>query len=278
MSYPLHSQSYDNSYQQQQQQHAVNMMNPVMINLVDSDISQFNQTQINYLRSDKHFVVVHFILECGKKLEAQSLTICTAANLFHKFFSSATPSSYDPYLIAATCLYLAGKSEDDHLKLRDVINTVHAVLHKTVEPLPLGDQYWNMRDAIVQCELQVLRMCQFGVKFNHPHKYILHYLASLKDWMSADVWAKYPIAKTSWSMLHDLYHDSMVLSTDPSLIAVSCIQLALETFGIQIPFVGSDCWYNIMDEKVSRDKLWEVMTRIMDVYNKETEMLEAIRL
>ena len=275
MNHQIQSQSFGNNFSQQ-----VNMMNtnPVMINLVDSDNSQFIQTQINYLRADKPFVVVHFILECGKKLEAQSLTICTAANLFHKFFSSASQSSYDPYLSAATCLYIAGKSEDDHLKLRDVINTVHSVLHKTLEPLPLGDQYWNMRDAIVQCELQVLRMCQFGVKFNHPHKFLLHYLKSLKDWMSADVWTKYPIAKTSWSMLHDLYHDSMVLSTDPSLIAMSCIQLALETFGIQIPFVGSDAWYTVMDTKVTRDKLWEVMTRIMDVYNKESEMLEAISL
>merc|ERR1712080_99804 len=101
----------------------------------------------------------------------------------------------------------------------------------------MGDHYWNIRDAIVQSELLLLRMCQFGVKFSHPHKYLLHYLKSLKDWMSAEVWSKYPVARVSWSLLQDLYHDPRVLEPDPSLTALACIQLALETFGIQ----GRDC-------------------------------------
>ena len=32
----------------------------------------------------------------------------------------------------------------------------------------------------------------------------------------------------------DLYHDPRVLEPDPSLTAIACIQLALETFGIQV--------------------------------------------
>ena len=35
-------------------------------------------------------------------------------------------------------------------------------------------------------------------------------------------------------MLQDLYHDPRVLEPDPSLTAIACIQLALETFGIQV--------------------------------------------
>merc|ERR1712025_1139331 len=95
------------------------------------------------------------IFECGKKLDANCLTICTAASLFHKFFQATSISDYDPYLIAGTCLYLAGKVEDNHLKLRDVINIVCSVLHRSLEPLPLGDQYWNTRDAIVQAQVLV---------------------------------------------------------------------------------------------------------------------------
>ena len=52
--------------------------------------------------------------------------------------------------------------------------------------------------------------------------------------MSPEVWAKYPVAKVSWSLLQDLYHDPRVLEPDPSLTAIACIQLALETFGIQV--------------------------------------------
>ena len=102
------------------------------------------------MQSDKPCVVTHYIFECGKKLDANCLTICTAASLFHKFFKATSISDYDPYLIAGTCLYLAGKVEDNHLKLRDVINIVCSVLHRSLEPLPLGDQYWN---TSVQAEL-----------------------------------------------------------------------------------------------------------------------------
>ena len=93
---------------------------PIMINLTECTETdpEYNKVNIDYMRSDKPFVVIHFILECGKKLEANSLTICTAASLFHKFFSVASLTHYDPYLIAGTCLYLAGKTEDNHLKLR----------------------------------------------------------------------------------------------------------------------------------------------------------------
>ena len=107
---------------------------PITINLPEfRQAASYNTVQVDYLSSDKQFVVAHFILECGLKLEANGITICTAASLFHKFFSTAKISDYDPYLIAGTCLYLAGKVEDNHLKLRDVINVVHSVLHKTLE-------------------------------------------------------------------------------------------------------------------------------------------------
>jgi len=236
--------------------------------------------QIDYKQSDNHYVVARFIFECGKKLDAECLTIATATSLFHKFFAATNISDYDPYLMAATCLYLAGKVEDNHLKLRDVINVVHSTLHRTLDPLALSDEYWNIRDAIVQAELLVLRMVKFQVKFSHPHKYLLHYLKSLRDWISAEVWSKYPIARTSWSLLQDLYHDPHVLDSPPTITALATIQLALETYGIQVPFVGSSggdrAWFKVFCDSATREKLWEVMTRIMVVYNKEADVIQPL--
>ena len=95
---------------------------------------QFCMLQVDYLSSSHPFVAVHFILECGAKLEAESITISTAArwvgppplkisprlnafpSLFHKFCSATSLSDYDPYLLAATCLYLAGKVGFDYLQ------------------------------------------------------------------------------------------------------------------------------------------------------------------
>ena len=71
-----------------------------------------------------------------------------------------------------------------------------------------------------------------------------------------------------------------MLEPEPSLTALACIQLALETFGIQVPFVGAGegekPWYRVISEKASKERLWEVMTRVMEVYTKEAELLEPI--
>ena len=86
---------------------------------------------IDYLKSDKQFVVARFIFECGNKLEAKVLTVSTAVKLFHQFNKNTQSLEYDPYLISAACLYLAGKIEDnDHLRLRDIINVVFTTLHR----------------------------------------------------------------------------------------------------------------------------------------------------
>ena len=131
-------------------------------------------------------------------------------------------------------------------------------------------------------ELLLLRMVQFHTKFVHPHKYLLHYLKSLKDWISPDVWDKYPVARTSWSLLQDSYHDSNVtLDTDPELLSVACIQLALQTYGIKVPFmsdtsIDEKAWYSVFCENATKDKVWFIMKQLMDIYNQELVYISPI--
>lgn len=73
-------------------------------------------------------------------------------------------------LIATSTLYLSGKMKDDQLKIRDVINVAHSTLNRNSAPLELGDQYWSMRDGIVQAELLIMRVLKFEVNVEHPHK------------------------------------------------------------------------------------------------------------
>lgn len=73
-------------------------------------------------------------------------------------------------MIASTCLYLAGKIKDEQIKVRDIINVSRNTLHRNSLPLDLTEEYWSMRDAIVQGELLVMRMLKFEVTITHPHK------------------------------------------------------------------------------------------------------------
>lgn len=78
-------------------------------------------------------------------------------------------------VVASTCVYLAGKVKDEALKVRDVMNVANNTLHRGSQPLELGDQYWSMRDAIVQAELLIMRMLKFQVIPDHPHKVNYYY-------------------------------------------------------------------------------------------------------
>lgn len=79
-------------------------------------------------------------------------------------------------MIASTCLYLAGKIKDEQIKVRDIINVSRNTLHRNTLPLDLKEEYWSMRDAIVQGELLVMRMLKFEVTITHPHKVTKRYV------------------------------------------------------------------------------------------------------
>lgn len=220
------------------------------------------------------FTPARFIFECGIKLHAQPLTIASATILMHRFFKEVDPANYDCYLIAASTLYLAGKVKDDALKIRDIINVAHNTLHRGSSPLEIGDEYWNMRDAIVQAELLIMRILKFEVSIVHPHKYMLHYLRSMEGWIGKDKWNSIPIARTAASFLQDYHHDFTILDYAPQHIAIACISLALQCYGIRLPLIEDnedEAWYTMFAKDLQKDKHWEIMEKIMEVYNKEPE-------
>ncbi|XP_030766511.1 cyclin-Q [Sitophilus oryzae] len=218
------------------------------------------------------FTPARFIFECGMKLNGQPLTLATAAVIVHRFFKEVDHNSYDWFLIAASSLYLASKIKDDPLNIRDIINVAHNTLHRGSSPLEIGDEYWNMRDAIVQAELLIMRVLKFEANTVHPHKYMLHYLKSMESWLGKNTLESVPIAKLSSAFLQDFHHDPAVLDYQPQHIAISCISLALQCYGVQLPLIDDlddEAWYSVFVKDLQKDKHWEIMEKIMEVYNRE---------
>ncbi|ENN79461.1 cyclin-Q [Dendroctonus ponderosae] len=231
-------------------------------------------TTVDYRQLDFKggFTPASFIFECGKKLNGQPLTLATAAVIMHRFFKEVDPMGYDLFLIASSSLYLAGKVKDDPLKIRDIINVSHNTLHRGSSPLEIGDEYWNMRDAIVQAELLIMRVLKFEVGTVHPHKYMLHYLKSMEGWLGKDTWETVPVSKLAAAFLQDFHMDPAVLDYAPQHIAVACISLALQCYGVQLPLMedlDDEAWYAVFVKDLQKDKHWEIMEKIMEVFNKE---------
>lgn len=144
---------------------------------------------------------------------------------------------------------MAGKIKHDAVKIRDVINVAHNTMNRNSSPLELGDEYWSMRDAIVQAELLITRMLNFDLTVVHPHKYMLHYMKSLQEWFGPNVWNSNPVAKASAAFLQDFHHSSIILNYKPSHIAICCLSLALQTYGVHVPSTDdndeSSIWYSV---------------------------------
>ncbi|XP_056395712.1 cyclin-Q isoform X2 [Hyla sarda] len=222
-----------------------------------------------------HFKIIRFIMEAGVKLGMQSIPIATACTVYHKFFHETTLDAYDPYLVAMSAIYLAGKVEEQHLRTRDIINVCHRYLNPGSDPLEVDAKFWELRDSIVQCELLMLRLLSFRVSFIHPHKYLLHYLVSLKNWMNRHSWERTPIATASWALLRDSYHGDICLRYEAQHIAVAMLYFALQCYGVDVP--GSESaetqWWKVFSEDITKETIDSIISELIHIYTMDTEIL-----
>ncbi|XP_059614006.1 cyclin-Q [Phlebotomus argentipes] len=242
--------------------------------VIDLHVRESNKGARNgvtdYRKSKEMGLPARFLFECSIKLNQKPLTSAMAAIVFHRFFKEADKSDYDEFLIAASALYLAGKLKDDPVKIRDVINVTHNTLNRGATPLELDDEYWAMRDAIVQAELLITRMLKFDLSTVHPHKYMLHYMKSLQGWLGTPLWNATPIAKTSAAFLQDFHHSPEILNYKPAHIAICCLSLAMQTYGVQVPLTNESDentnWYHAFVNDLSKAQHWELSEKILKIY------------
>ncbi|XP_018580858.1 cyclin-Q isoform X2 [Scleropages formosus] len=217
-----------------------------------------------------HFRVCRFIMETGVKLGMHSIPVATACALYHRFFRSASLQVYEPYLVAMSAMYLAGKVEEQHLRTRDIINVCHRYLHAGSEPLELDSKFWELRDSVVQCELLILRQLNFHVSFQHPHKFLLHYLLSVKGIMNRHAWSRTPIAETAWALLKDSYHGPLCVHYPPQHLALAVLYLALHSYGVELPR-GAVEWWQVLCGDITKAEIESIISELLQLYDMEAK-------
>ncbi|KAK2727016.1 cyclin-Q-like isoform X2 [Artemia franciscana] len=236
-----------------------------------------NSLMLDYKQSKHSFYVARFISECGLKLIMEAWTVSLAASYYHKCMKSVSEKDVDPYVVATSCLYLASKNDNRPLRLRDILNVAHSTIHRDSGVLDLTEEYWSLRDSVVQAELLLLRTLEFNTTVNLPHKYMLYYLDSLRQWISPEVWSQVPIIRTSWSFLQDFFHDPSSIDHRPQHIAISVVYLTLQCYGVTIPGacdIEGKTWYEIFCKDMKKETIWSIIDKIVNIYEKEQAILE----
>lgn len=74
-------------------------------------------------------------------------------------------------------------------------------------------------------------------------------MKSLQEWFGSNVWNSNPVAKASAAFLQDFHHSPIILNYKPSHIAICCLSLALQTYGVHVPSTDdndeSSIWYSV---------------------------------
>jgi hypothetical protein len=167
--------------------------------------------------------------------------------LLHRYFDatcglSDAQETEEWKWIAAACLFLGTKTEEESRRLRDILNVAHmldfgaqckdntdsslALIHVKDKPLLLDEDYWSAKEQLVATEQKVLRMLQFDVCVSHPHRAV----AVLLSTNEFDSQNKQELLPLCWQYLNQglfyapaLRHDVLTLAC----AAIECAQMNL---------------------------------------------------
>lgn len=167
---------------------------------------------------------VEFLFRLGSSLMLPSSAMFTAATWFHRFYMRYSMEDFHRQDVAASCIFLATKTEECGRKLRDVAKVCQAKIGTVdIKDIPSDSKEVDqLQTAILLTEEYLLEAICFDLVVESPH-------AELVDLF--DAYEKNPmIQEYAWSLAHDSYRTPMCILYSPRVIAASCYILAQRIF------------------------------------------------
>ncbi|CAH2042504.1 unnamed protein product, partial [Iphiclides podalirius] len=79
------------------------------------------------------------------------------------------------------------------------------------------------------------------------------------------------------AFLQDFHHSPSILDYRAPHVAVACLTLALNVLGVSVPLAATldddAAWYSVFTKDLQKEKNWEIMEKIMQVYSREPESI-----
>ncbi|KAJ6502576.1 cyclin-like protein [Mycena sanguinolenta] len=160
---------------------------------------------------------IEFLFRLGSSLVLPTSAIMTAATWFHRFYMRFSMEDYHRQDVAASCIFLATKTEECGRKLRDVAR-ISQVKILSREVAADSKEVEQCQASILLTEEVLLEALCFDYVVESPHSK----LVDLFDAHDEDT----KVQECAWSFAHDSYRTILCLIYPPQIIATACYVLA----------------------------------------------------
>ncbi|KAI0374766.1 cyclin-L1 [Pilatotrama ljubarskyi] len=229
------------------------------------------------------------IHEAGVLLRQKQVAVATAQILFQRFWYVTSMKQFGIGDIGMGALYLASKLEECPVRMRDLINVYDLLLQRTAHklkhppgissagvPCPefkyipmsyFGNTFYDLKDALVVAEMQILKRLGFNVHVVLPYGTLVNYLRLLglteREDVSSKAWGFLNDARVFLSPRTPVY----ALYAVPTIVSAA-ILLATRQLAIALPSTPESCWWELFD--ADWEDVWSVAGYIMRLYRERS--------
>ncbi|KAF7304858.1 Cyclin pch1 [Mycena kentingensis (nom. inval.)] len=160
---------------------------------------------------------IEFLFRLGSSLLLPTSAILTAAAWFHRFYMRFSMEDYHRQDVAASCIFLATKTEECARKLRDVARVCQAKIHGQEAKIDAKDIEICQAQILLTEEALLEALC-FDYVVESPHCK----LVDLFDAHDVDLL----VQECAWSFAHDSFRTTLCIHYPAHIIATACYVLA----------------------------------------------------
>ncbi|XP_022932108.1 cyclin-L1-1-like isoform X5 [Cucurbita moschata] len=173
------------------------------------------------------------IQEAGILLKLPQAVMATGQVLFHRFYSKKSFARFNVKKVAASCVWLASKLEENPRKARQ--------------------KYADLKTELSRTERHILKEMGFICHVEHPHKFISNYLATLGT--------PPELRQEAWNLANDSLRTTLCVRFKSEVVACGVVYAAARRF--QVPLPENPPWWKAFDaEKLGIDEVCRVLAHL----------------
>lgn len=204
-----------------------------------------------------------FISDLGGRLKVNQLCINTAIIYMHRFYMIHSLKKFHNYFVATACLYFACKVEEQPRRLREFIEQVQYLLHRSNEPISINnEEYRRYGDEIMALESCLIQTLGFNVLINHAHTVIIKTCQMIK--------APRDLAEAAYlTATNSLILTNFCVKFSSEKVACFCIYLACKWTRLKIPVSTEGMqWYEYVNHDIKEQELEEISKEYLEIFEK----------